>query len=84
MFPQHPHPLLAPPSRLSCSHGRPWSHPSCDSRLVAAVSPGPSGVAEKAIPTGTMQALGAGGRGAGGTCLDSAGVMMGAGGVQPQ
>lgn len=49
--------------------------PSCDSRLVAAMSPGPSspaGVAEKAIPTGTMQALGAGGRGAGGTCLDSA------------
>lgn len=76
MFPQHPHPLLAPPSRLSCSHGWPWSPPpSCDSRLVAAVSPGPSspaGVAEKAIPTGTMQALGAGGRGAGGTCLDSA------------
>lgn len=55
---QHPAPGL-----LSCSQGWPCSCPGCDSRLVADVSPGPSGVAEMTVPTGTMQALGMGGAG---------------------
>lgn len=58
------------------SHGWPWSCPGCDSRLW---QPGLSGVAGKAVPTGTVQILGVGRRGAGGFSVwMDPGVLVGA------